>query len=66
MSIFYLLNSEVLILYFINILFFKRNKLFQTSLLRFYKLRLINNKFVFNIIYITLIKLTLRDCIKEL
>ena len=35
-------------------------------LLRFYKLKLIDNKFIFNIIYITLIKLALKNYIKKL
>ena len=54
-------NIEILII-FLSL----KKKLFWISLLRFYKLRLIDNKFVFNIIYIILIKLALKDYIKEL
>ena len=43
-----------------------KNKLSKIILFKLYKLRLINNKLTFNIIYIILIKLIVEDYIKNL
>ena len=43
-----------------------RNKLSKITLFKFYKLRLIDDKLIFNIIYMTLIKLIIEDHVKDL
>ena len=62
----YFINIKTFILSFINIFFIIKNKLFKMSFIKLYKLRFVNNKLTFNIIYITLIKLIVEDYIKDL
>ena len=62
----YFINIKTFALSFINILFIIKNKLFKISLIKLYKLRFVNNKLIFNIIYITLIKLIIKNYIKDL
>ena len=49
-----------------NVIFVIKNKLSKMILFKFYKLRLTNDKFTFNIIYIILIKLIIENHVKNL
>ena len=62
----YFINIKFFILNFINFIFVIKKKLLKKNLLKFYKLRFINNKFILYIIYITLIKLFIKNYIKNL
>ena len=62
----YFINIKIFVLSFINIFFIIKNKLFKMSFIKLYKLRFINNKLTFNIIYIILIKLVIKDYTKNL
>ena len=62
----YLINIEIFILNFVNIAFVIKNKLLKIFLSKLCKLRLVDNKFASNVIYITLIKLIIENYIKNL
>ena len=62
----YFINIKIFVLNFINIFFIIKNKLFKILFIKLYKLRLINDKLTFNIIYIILIKLIIENYIKNL
>lgn len=51
---------------FINVVFITRNKLSKMILLKLYKLRLIDDKLAFDILYIILVKSTIKDYVKDL
>ena len=62
----YLIDISVLALSFIDEGFVIRNYLLYIVLSRLYRLRLTDNKFILNIIYIALLKYALKDYIKEI
>ena len=62
----YLININIFALSFINIFFIIKNKLFRIFFIKLYKLRFINNKLTFNILYIILIKLIIKNYMKNL
>ena len=62
----YFINIKTFILNFINIFLIIKNKLFKMPFIKLYQLRLVNNKLTFNIIYIILIKLIIKNHIKNL
>ena len=62
----YFINIKIFILNYVNIIFVIKNKLLKIFLSKFCKLRFINNKFILNVIYITLIKLIIKNYIENL
>ena len=62
----YFINIKIFALSFINTFFIIKNELSRIFFIKLYKLRLANNKLMFNIIYINLIKLIIKDYIKDL
>ena len=59
------IDTKISTFEFVNVNFVKYYKLFKVVFVKFIKLRLINNKIAFNIIYMSLIKFQFNDHISE-
>ena len=59
------INTKVFAYTFVNLMFIIKHKLFKIILFKPCKLRLIDDKLAFDIIYMTLIKMIIEDHIKD-